>query len=585
MNGNQEGVNSGNTPEYVGMIDKIRIGYNMTKTIWRKLDRRIETIWADTPEYCAGQEKNGTWKERLGKYCRAHRTELLFVLLMGCFLCGLSWILPFDQGPDEKMRYMIPTYIYRHGTLPAGYDPEVTSRIWGISYAYQPILPYIFGGYLMKLVGLFTTGDKALLMAARFINVLIGMGFYWYVLQISKKLFHRGIFRVFFVALLAMLPQLLYLFVYVNTDGIAMLSSAMLICYWLEGLEHHWDRRSCTRLAVGVSVCALSYFNAYGYALFSIVLFVVSLAVRYMKRGLKACMQIILKRGIYITVLVFLLAGWWFIQCAILYDGDFLGMKVQDHYAEMYAQEDFKPSVKKSLYQQGVPLAQMLANEEEGGMEWIRTTWRSFIGYFGYYKYALGLDIYEIHKRLSALGAVGLFLKILVHCLEYAMGSLIPLLKKMGIWKQEKAGISGRKSVKWYAAAGTVGEKMHPMEFFVLQFSFVCCIIIPVLLSLYYSYMSDFQPQGRYIMPMVIPLMYFVTVGIERFVTLFFGKWMQYVMMVPLFYAVLHVFLGAFISVYIPTYYEPLASWADIRFVWFSNLRVFTRLIQMLFPG
>lgn len=541
----------------------------MIKKTWKNLDRRIEMIWADTPEYCAGQKKTGTWKERFVKYCREHRLELLFVLVMGCFLFGLSWILPFDQGPDEKMRYMIPDYIYRHGTLPAGYDPEVTSRIWGISYAYQPILPYIFGGYLMKLVGLFTTGDKALLMAARLINVLIGMGFYWYVLQISKKLFRKGIFRVFFTALLALLPQLLYLFVYVNTDGIAMLSSAMLICYWLEGLESHWDRRSCTRLAVGVSVCALSYFNAYGYALFSIVLFVVSLTVQYAKRGIKECMQMILKRGSYITVLVFVMAGWWFIQCAILYDGDFLGMKIQDQYAEIYAQEDFKPSVKKSLKEQEVPLTQMLVNEEEGGMEWIRTTWRSFIGYFGYYKYALGLDIYEIHKRLFALGAVGIFLKILVWFLKYLRRILFP---------DSRSGLG-------YADPGTVGEKIHPIEFFVLQFSFGCCIIIPVVLSLYYSYMSDFQPQGRYIMPMVIPLMYFVTVGIERFVTLFFGKWMQYVMMVPLFYAVLHVFLGAFISVYIPTYYEPLASWADIRFVWFTNLRGFTQLIQMLFPG
>ena len=64
----------------------------------------------------------------------------------------------------------------------------------------------------MRLVGLFSDSQKALLMAARAANILIGMGFYWYVAQIGRKLFPRRTFRYFFLALLSMLPQLLYLF-------------------------------------------------------------------------------------------------------------------------------------------------------------------------------------------------------------------------------------------------------------------------------------------------------------------------------------------------------------------------------------
>ena len=74
------------------------------------------------------------------------------------------------------------------------------------------ILPYVLGGWLMRLVGLFSDSQKALLMAARAANILIGMGFYWYVAQIGRKLFPRRTFRYFFLALLSMLPQLLYLF-------------------------------------------------------------------------------------------------------------------------------------------------------------------------------------------------------------------------------------------------------------------------------------------------------------------------------------------------------------------------------------
>ena len=38
--------------------------------------------------------------------------------------------------------------------------------------------------------------------------------------------------------------------------------------------------------------------------------------------------------------------------------------------------------------------------------------------------------------------------------------------------------------------------------------------IIPNMLNVWYSYSSDYQPQGRYSMPMLIPLMYFVTKGL-----------------------------------------------------------------------
>ncbi|MDE5853407.1 MAG: hypothetical protein K2G97_05120, partial [Oscillospiraceae bacterium] len=40
--------------------------------------------------------------------------------------------------------------------------------------------------------------------------------------------------------------------------------------------------------------------------------------------------------------------------------------------------------------------------------------------------------------------------------------------------------------------------------------------LIPIILSLYYSYYSDFQPQGRYLAPLIIPLMYFLVIGLKQ---------------------------------------------------------------------
>ena len=61
-------------------------------------------------------------------------------------------------------------------------------------------------------------------------------------------------------------------------------------------------------------------------------------------------------------------------------------------------------------------------------------------------------------------------------------------------------------------------------EFFKLIFSssfrciqsFILSIIIPIILSIYYSYTSDFQPQGRYIMGIIIPFTYFIVNGIQK---------------------------------------------------------------------
>ena len=43
-------------------------------------------------------------------------------------------------------------------------------------------------------------------------------------------------------------------------------------------------------------------------------------------------------------------------------------------------------------------------------------------------------------------------------------------------------------------------------------------IVIPVILALSYSYGYDFQPQGRYYLPIVVPFMYFLAMGFEKIV-------------------------------------------------------------------
>lgn len=69
------------------------------------------------------------------------------------------------------------------------------------------------------------------------------------------------------------------------------------------------------------------------------------------------------------------------------------------------------------------------------------------------------------------------------------------------------------KKLFWYNK-----EKNNDKQKILLNYCFVFAIIIPIFLSIYYSYTSDFQPQGRYIMPMLVPFSYFVVYGIQTII-------------------------------------------------------------------
>ena len=42
------------------------------------------------------------------------------------------------------------------------------------------------------------------------------------------------------------------------------------------------------------------------------------------------------------------------------------------------------------------------------------------------------------------------------------------------------------------------------------------CILMPFLLSLIYSYSTDYQPQGRYLLPALLPLCFYTVQGLEK---------------------------------------------------------------------
>lgn len=428
------------------------------------------------------------------------KEKAMLFFLLGVFLFYLAWAVaaPFDASPDESMRYQIIEFIVKHGSLPDGRDPEIRNANWGISYAFNPILPYMAGAVLVRVVKIFTDGFRATVIAARMVNVLLGTGTAFFTWKIGEELLQRKEAGRFFTMLVCFLPGTCFVFSYINTDGIALFTVAWILYCWCRACKEGWNLNVCVQIGIAMGLCMLSYYNAYGYLLMSAVFFAGCMMKCQENRW---DWQQMMKKGCLMLGIVFLVAGWWFIRSGILYNGDFLGMKTSSVYAEKYAIDELKPSNRVLPVNMGMSVLDM--------MRWVPGNWQhnwlvtvlvSFIGTFGH------LDIFmpylwsKIYLICFAVGILGNTWKMRR---EFS-------LTREWIKKEKKKDADGilitsvwRKNKRWNIRNW-------------MRICMAVSICIPIALLIYYAYASDFQAQGRYIMPMVIPFMYFVTLGYEN---------------------------------------------------------------------
>ncbi len=393
-----------------------------------------------------------------------NKREKIFenVFIIFCFIMFIIWVVvqPFNSCPDEAMRYDVIRYVFHYNKLPHGGEESLLNPIWGFSYAFLPYLSGLISVVIMKIISLFTMNEQILVIAARMASVCFGVISIYYIIKISNRLF-ENIYKWFFIILVSCLPQFVFLSSYMNNDILALMSVVMIIYYWIEGHENQWNIKSNIGLAISVSICALSYYNAYPFILFSIVFFIWS------NLNLKLDKKEIVNKFIFISVIVFILSGWWFIRNAILYNGDFLGMNTMTEYSNIYAREDIKPINHLTPQKEGGSVVSMLLDKR-----WLKITYKSFVGVFGHMQFYMKSWIYKFYAGVIVFGIACFIIRLF-------------RLKE----------ISKSKSV--------------------ISSFITLAALITVCLSIYRSYTVDFQPQGRYIIECLIPLAIFVTEGFK----------------------------------------------------------------------
>ena len=409
--------------------------------------------------------------------------EIVFYLLVFASITCFAVVQPFGDPPDEINRFKVVDYICRHGVLPHGADPEVILAGYGASYAFQPILTYIIQGFLLRFLKLFTEDSGTLLLAARMVNVCFGVLMAYFVRKTAKEAWRNPYIQWTFTLLVVFLPQNIFIHSYVNTDSMAMLSVAIIFYALLRARRADFDRKGCLLLSAGIVLCAMSYYNAYGMILAAMLIFF----VRYVhfERGIRVEWKPLLRKGFYISLFVLLGIGWWFARNAILYQGDIIAMNARRDCAILTAAEEYNPLTRFTYQNAGKSLREMLF--DTGYITLMRD---SFIAMFGPMIIPTHGLIYIYYKRLWIIGCLAAFLPVEKIRVAYGKGR-----REEGEWKR----------TEW--------DERYRAAFYICM-ALACAITIG--LCVFYSYTWEFQPQGRYILPILIPFMYLVTLGIGK---------------------------------------------------------------------
>ena len=384
-----------------------------------------------------------------------NKTKYAIALFIFILLFFLSTHLSINLFPDERMRYDLPKYIFKYGVLPIGDEAEIVDPIWGFSYGFTPYLPSLISVIFMKVASLFTTDASVLLVAARMTSILSGVFTYLICYSIGEELFSSKKIINLFSLLVALLPQFIFLSSYINNDAFSVFTTSLILLMWINGIKTNWNYKICIFLGMVLGLCALTYYNAYGFILCSIFVYCFSCyKARFTGKEF-------LLKGILIFISAFIVAGWFFIRNFFIHDGDFLGMTSMYECGEKYALPEYKMSNRETYQVLGYrhPLLQP---------GWIFMTMQSFFCATGYMEHLISYPLLAIYVIILFIGFV------------------------FGIYKRKT-------------------------ELFKIDNCFLICLllcmIIPILLSAHYSYSIDYQPQGRYIMSMLLPLMLIVSMG------------------------------------------------------------------------
>ena len=439
------------------------------------------------------------WKGYKERICRlidgSFFQEKLPLMYLGCALgliLAMAFISGLDVHPDEMGHEHAAIYYSEYWLPPSIDDPRILKTIsgFGISYLFRMDIVYFLSGKVaLILSGL--VNDNYLRL--RLFNVLL---FLILILIVAKKIRSLPLL----VLALVLSPQIWYLFSYFNGDCLAFFIAILMALQLIypDSLTNQylnsvtlWDKvPGGVLFGILVGMLLSSKLNYYVYIAFIILIVGWNL---FFERGLANWGENRLQIKKWVLVACMALCIY---LPPVVYDqyiNDFNKDEKISNFVEKHADYPYKPSTIKNAPDDSYPglyLRSKGVSWQEIFLEnsyWRKLSFSSFFGLYGYMSIYADSHYYEI----LSMFLFGMILFIYF----YAACTITP-----------KDGIA------------------------------LCIVLLFLLLAIgqstYISWVGDFQPQGRYLFPM-IPI---VLVGLSR-LSIFFQE-----RIIPCFNLILFIF-------------------------------------------
>ena len=382
-------------------------------------------------------------------------------MLIASLILAMALLTKFNAHPDEYLHFETARYFVSHWFPPALNDPAIapTFSHYGFSYMRDLDAAYFSMGKFMALFPAWLASPE---IAARLFNValFITLGA-WLTGRLQASLAP-------FVLLIS--PQIWYVFSYVNGDAWA-LTLAMLIVVQLAAENsflarylqaEHWSKSLQGGVCFAV-ILALLLMAKRNYYLFLPFVALVAIWKTVVWRSYGMISVLVRKWG----VIALLTAAFYFpLRAAQEAINGFDLPRLQQEQAEKYAAPRFKPSEiaagkgspRLVLRNQGVPFTNLLTERS-----WLAESFQSFCG---------------VYRWMSLKGSESYYL---------AMGLLYAVLLTLLFLRIARMG--------WRDAAFVAA-------------TFGTALMV-ALSSVYHSWTADYQPQGRYLFP-ILPMVAFL---------------------------------------------------------------------------
>lgn len=400
----------------------------------------------------------------IGKIARIATRAILYIVLALFYMSAAAHLGlgVNDGGPDETMRMLLPQAIASGNLFPSGFDQEVVYGLGNWSYAFYPqVLGAYASAFFMVIARILGGVNAQLIVAGRMASICFGLMTLTFVSRtvrvVVKSVSNENAafcFEMVTLVLLGFWPQFAFLSSYMNNDIVALCGVAIIIHALVLGIGSKWTMPRSILFAIGVVVVGLGYWNACVFAATGIPLFIVT--VMRQSGSIKKKLAMIGAAAMLAAVCILP-----FYILNIIRYGDMFGMTIfHERYLEWLANGG---EVLQHPHVEGIKSLLLRTS-------FVFDTVDSFVGRLGYMTVCMPFLLCLMYLVIALLGCGGFIARARLFI--------------------------------------TNGNRLAFL---------LCCMLscgLVVLLSIYYSVHTDYQPQGRYVIYLLVPLMIAACIGL-----------------------------------------------------------------------